>query len=119
MSTWASGKDLPAGVTEVVQDGDRLTFTVLNLKRHLPNISNLVFSMFSPLLFFLLFGSLQDLGGGDDEARQRHCLRDGGHGRLRRHYRSGIHGGNHCGGADHRMGEAAGANPDDWFPIAD
>jgi len=36
------------------------TFTVLNLKRHLPNISNLVFSMFSPLLFFLLFGSLQD-----------------------------------------------------------
>ena len=38
------------------------TFTVLNLKRHLLNISNLVFSMFLPILLFLLFGALQDYG---------------------------------------------------------
>lgn len=38
------------------------TFTVLNLKRHLLNVSNLVFSMFLPILLFLLFGALQDYG---------------------------------------------------------
>lgn len=38
------------------------TFTVLNLKRHLLNVSNLVFSMFLPILLFLFFGALQDYG---------------------------------------------------------
>lgn len=38
------------------------TFTAINLKRHLLNGPNLVFSMFLPILLFLLFGALQDYG---------------------------------------------------------
>ena len=38
------------------------TFTAINLKRHLLNGPSLVFSMFLPILLFLLFGALQDYG---------------------------------------------------------
>jgi|GEM_PF-4945005 len=50
MSTWASGEDLPAGVTEVIQDGDRLTFTtsssdaLARVLRTETNASNLTIS---------------------------------------------------------------------------